>query len=533
VRNLVKAHERVKDFDWDHSYAEKPDRYPTKYKIPRKTKDPFRHLIRDYVSMEQEKDDRQYGAMEDALARSNSAGKAQPRWMEILKIAIPTVNFGEYAAMKSCGQLVDTVDNAELRQGYMAQMIDEVRHTNQEIYLNRYFAKHAADPEGFHIGLKARGINMFGIAGRAALEAFFVGDPIEGALNLQVVAETAYTNPIFVTLTEVAAANGDNVTPSVFLSIQSDEARHMANGYSTLAAVVSNEDNLKYLQDDFDRAFWRQHAFLDPFLGTVYDYFQKDRGGSYLEKWNEWIVEDWVGSYISKMEPYGLAVPECFAIAQEHMKWKHHTTAMLAAASWPFQFWRWDPLTQADFEWFENKYPGWYKLYGAFWENFAQTTKATDGVNPMAAFEALPPLCQVCQMPCIMPRLDCSEVRFADHAGRTLPFCGTMCEKLFFQEPIRYEQSRTFWQQNHGLGLDEYIVQSGLLRSDGKTLIAQPSLDTDRMWTIDDVKAWGMEITDPMVAIHAERVKAKADGAVLNGSGNGAAGNGAALRIGS
>jgi hypothetical protein len=42
-----------------------------------------------------------------------------------------------------------------------------------------------------------------------------------------------------------------------------------------------------------------------------------------------------------------------------------------------------------------------------------------------------------------------------------------------------------------------------------------------------------MEITDPMVAIHAERVKAKADGAVLNGSGNGAAGNGAALRIGS
>lgn len=55
MRNLIKAHERVKDFDWEHSYAEKPDRYPTKYVIPRKTKDPFRHLIRDYVSMEQRK----------------------------------------------------------------------------------------------------------------------------------------------------------------------------------------------------------------------------------------------------------------------------------------------------------------------------------------------------------------------------------------------------------------------------------------------------------------------------------------------
>lgn len=517
MRNLIKAHDRVKDFDWEHSYAEKPDRYPTKYKIPRKTKDPFRHLIRDYVSMEQEKDDRQYGAMEDALARSNSAGKAEPRWMEILKVAIPVVNFGEYAAMKSCGQLVDTVDNAELRQGYMAQMIDEIRHTNQEIYLNRYYAKHAADPEGFHIGLKARGINLFGVAGRAALEAFFVGDPIEGALNLQVVAETAYTNPIFVTLTEVAAANGDNVTPSVFLSIQSDEARHMANGYSTLAAVVSNEDNLKYLQDDFDRAFWRQHAFLDPFLGTVYDYFQKNRGSSFGEKWTEWIAEDWVGSYISKMEPYGLAVPEWFYLAKEHMKWKHHTAAMLAAASWPISFWRWDPLTEADFEWFENKYPGWYNLYGAFWENFALTTKAADGVNPLAAFEALPPLCQVCQMPCIWPRLDLNEIRFRPHAGRTLPFCGDPCEKIFFDEPMRYEQSVTFWQHHDGKSVAEYIVENGLLRTDGNTLIAQPSLETDRMWTIDDVAAWDYQIKDPMPAISAQL--AAAAGA-SNGSGS-------------
>jgi Methane/Phenol/Toluene Hydroxylase len=92
-----------------------------------------------------------------------------------------------------------------------------------------------------------------------------------------VVAETAYTNPIFVALTEIAASNGDQVTPSVFLSIQSDESRHMANGYSTLAAVVSNPDNLPTLQLDFDRAFWRQHAFIDPFVAAVWDYFQTNR----------------------------------------------------------------------------------------------------------------------------------------------------------------------------------------------------------------------------------------------------------------
>jgi hypothetical protein len=40
--------------------------------------------------MEQEKDNRQYGALEDVLARSCVASKAEPRWMEIMKIALPT-----------------------------------------------------------------------------------------------------------------------------------------------------------------------------------------------------------------------------------------------------------------------------------------------------------------------------------------------------------------------------------------------------------------------------------------------------------
>ena len=35
--------------------------FQTKFHIPKKGKDPFRHLIRDYMAMEAEKDDRQYG----------------------------------------------------------------------------------------------------------------------------------------------------------------------------------------------------------------------------------------------------------------------------------------------------------------------------------------------------------------------------------------------------------------------------------------------------------------------------------------
>lgn len=498
MRDLIEAHDRVKDFDWEPSYATKRERYPTKYRIPAKTKDPFRHLIRDYVSMEQEKDDRQYGSMEDVLARSGAPAKAERRWMEILKAAIPIVNFGEYAAMKSCGQLIESIDNAELRQGYMAQMLDEVRHTNQEMYLTRYFAKHSADPEGFAQAMQVKGSNMFNRAGRSALENFFVGDPIEGALNLQVVAETAYTNPIFVALTEVAALNGDQTTPSVFLSIQSDEARHMANGYSTLAAVVSNPENLQHLQADFDRAFWRQHAFLDPFLGVVYDYFQTNRSTAYIEKWNEWIADDWVGSYIAKLEPFGLKIPRWFDEAQDRMKWLGHTAAMVAFSAWPLQFWRFDPLTDADMEWFEEKYPGWYDNYGFFWEGYRELIDPKEGASTLSLFEQLPPLCRVCQMPTIFPRIDISTARVRVYEGTKHAFCSDACEFIFNEDPQRYLAYKTFYELYEGYSLDEFIRENGLIRADGKTLMAQPSLDDERMWTIDDVAALNYEIKNPL-----------------------------------
>ena len=497
--NRTEAHERVKGLDWSPSYEARAYRYPTKYKIPARTKDPFRHLIRDYCSMEQEKDDRQYGALEDALARSHAPRHASRKWLEILKLVLPAVNTGEYGAMKCMGMLVDTVENAELRQGYQAQMIDEVRHVNQQNYLMRWFSKHAPDPEGFNKGLKYLGRDIFGRAARNCFETFYVGDPVECALNLQVVAETAYTNPIFVALTEVAALQGDEATPSVFLSIQSDEARHMANGYSTLAAIVSEEDNLVNLQNDLNKAFWRQHVFLDTFASGVYDYFQVTRSSSYLEKWNEWVGEDWCGAYISRLEPFGLKAPTTFDLARERVRWCGHTALMLASAIWPMAFWRFDALTDADFEWMEDKYPGWYENYGWYWERYRESLMPGSGI-PAQIFPDMPPLCRVCHLPCVFPRLDTSSVRFKEYEGRKHAFCSAPCEQIFDEDPGRYLGYKTFWEIWHGCGLDEYLIEQDLLRPDGKTLVGQPHCSDDprMMWTIDDIRALGIEIKDPM-----------------------------------
>src|SRR5205807_9656161 len=61
-----------------------------------------------------------------------------------------------------------------------------------------------------------------------------------------------------------------------------------------------------------------------------------------------------------------------------------HEVAQFFATGWLANYWRIDPMTDADFEWFEYKYPGWYDKYGAWWENYSRLSVA-NGHNPIAA----------------------------------------------------------------------------------------------------------------------------------------------------
>jgi hypothetical protein len=92
--------------------------------------------------------------------------------------------------------LISAVDNQELRQGYLAQMLDEVRHFQQIKYLGKYYLKHYHDPAGFDISMKALGNNSLATAVRATSETFIAADPIEGAISLQVVGETIFTKAL-------------------------------------------------------------------------------------------------------------------------------------------------------------------------------------------------------------------------------------------------------------------------------------------------------------------------------------------------
>src|ERR1700685_2628401 len=86
-RSITETHERIAQLGWEPTYHEPAVRYPTRYRFPNKAKDPMKQIMREYLPMELEKDERVYGG-HDAAVRADIAAKADERWQEILEAFI-------------------------------------------------------------------------------------------------------------------------------------------------------------------------------------------------------------------------------------------------------------------------------------------------------------------------------------------------------------------------------------------------------------------------------------------------------------
>lgn len=494
-RSLVDVHEKSKSYDWD--YPDPEPKYPSRFIIPKTGKDPFRMLVRDYVRMEEEKDARTYGFLDGAL-RMRVAERAEPRFMEALKLTLPDLTNAEFQAVSGVGMIARGIGNQELRQGYYAQMLDEVRHTQLEMSLRRYYVEHAPDPAGWDIAQKALYQHPGGHVSLALFQNFNTGDVIDAVINLNVVVETAYTNILLVATPETAVANGDHALATTFLSIQSDEARHMANGYGTLFAVLQDESNVPLINEALERHFWHSHRGLDALVGWQSEYGAVHRPWVYREQWQEWVADDFIGSYVDKLTDFGVQAPTRLAKVAQDVSWIHHSTALALAAIWPLNFWRSDVMGPDDLEWFDSHYPGWAEVYGPFWQGHAAMADPSVGRLMLQELPSLPPFCQVCQLPCIMPRPDRSEIRVFEHGGRTIAVCSEGCDWIFHRWPHAYEGRKSFWAKYHGWDLADVILDLGYVRPDGVTLMGQPSVSLERLWTIDDIRRIGFEVKDPL-----------------------------------
>ena len=505
-RSVTKTHERIGQLGWEPTHHKPVSNYPTRYTFPKKAKDPMKQIMREYLPMQLEKDERMYGGF-DAAVRANMATKAERRWLEVLKPFVHTTTYIEGCAGRVMSMLMDTVPNDELLNGYHVQFVDELRHIGMQQSLGRWYAKNAPEPEGWAMGAKYYTGSPLTKAGYNMGTHSIVGDPVHCGLTMMAVLETAFTNIAFVALPDVGLRNGDFALPTTYSSAQSDEARHISNGYATVLTLLQEQSNIPLIQQDLASGWWSTHAFIDPFAGTLIEYFSKDRSDqeSYLQKWDRWVNDDYYKSFVEQLGKLGLNMdPAPFLAARERIaKGLIHQTAIFSFAIWPLAYWRFDGLDERDFEWFEARYPGWYDEYGPLWEGFNALKHPSEQALLLQGFlENSPPLCWSCMMSCLGDEEPLHRV--VD--GRTRFYCSEMCRRNDVDYPGRYTGDRQFFDKYHGWDLAEVVRDIGFVQPDGKTLVGQPHIDDDMpLWTLDDIAACGCEIVSPNI-LTAERM---------------------------
>jgi len=94
--------------------------------------------------------------------------------------------------------------------------------------------------------------------------------------------------------------------------------------------------------------------------------------------------------------------------------------------------------------------------------------------------------------------MDINTFRIVALDGKNYALCSEGCEWIFSKWPAAYKGRKQFWERYHGWDLADVILDLGYVRPDGQTLIGQPLLEMERLWTIDDIRRLGYEIKDPM-----------------------------------
>src|SRR5260370_792122 len=202
---IAEAASRVADLGWTPSYVQEAMTFPTDYKISKTPRDPMRQVLRSYFPMQEEKDNRVYGAL-DAALRGDMFRNVEPRWVEWMKLFLAIIPFPEISAARSMAMVGRLAPGEELRTGFTMQMVDEFRHSTIQMNLKKWYMENYIDPAGFDITEAAFGKCYATTIGRQFAEGFICGDAITSAnVYLTVVAETAFTNTLFVTIPCAAA----------------------------------------------------------------------------------------------------------------------------------------------------------------------------------------------------------------------------------------------------------------------------------------------------------------------------------------
>ena len=176
-----------------------------------------------------------------------------------------------------------------------------------------------------------------------------------------------------------------------------------------------------------------------------------------------------VGNYIDRLER--VRRPGAAAAGQGGRGDRGRTTpsGSVLAAAWPLNFLRSDPMGPADFEWFENHYPGWSAVYQPFWDGYKPDAGPVRCHLMLQELPALPPFCQVCKLPCAMPHLGINEFRWSSSTTASSTRCAARAASGSSPPGRRcYAGGKQFWAKYHGWDLADVILDLGYVRPTAK-----------------------------------------------------------------
>ena len=388
--SVGEAANRVADLGWTPSYVQEAMTFPTDYKISKAPRDPMKQVLRSYFPMQEEKDNRVYGAL-DAALRGDMFRNVEPRWVEWMKLFLAIIPFPEISAARSMAMVGRLAPGEELRTGFTMQMVDEFRHSTIQMNLKKWYMENYIDPAGFDITEAAFGKCYATTIGRQFAEGFLTGDAITAAnVYLTVVAETAFTNTLFVAMPSEAARNGDYALPTVFLSVQSDEVRHIGNGHShadgddqrsrrtiSCSSAICNTPSGRTTRSSTPRSARSSNTARPTATRTRNPTRSSGTAGSTriitAPTCCRWRNTASRSTTMTCRRAWDRIVKKNYV----------HKTAQFFSVGWPVNFWRIEAQTEKDFEWFEHKYPGWYAEFGDFWKWYAKLTKPGETQHPL------------------------------------------------------------------------------------------------------------------------------------------------------
>jgi hypothetical protein len=114
-QSVAKAHQKIQELSWEPQYHEPVSQYGTDYTFHKaQKKDPLKQVLRSYFPMQEEKDNRVYGAQDGAI-RGNMFRQVQERWLEWQKLFLSIIPLPEISAARAMPLLFRTVPAPDSR----------------------------------------------------------------------------------------------------------------------------------------------------------------------------------------------------------------------------------------------------------------------------------------------------------------------------------------------------------------------------------------------------------------------------------